>query len=775
MQTLGPSHTIDVGGVATVVRTANWWVYQDAINQVWTAQGYATGTAPSYTFTLVNPVSITITDGDGNVTDQIQAVRSSTAGPLSPTDSFPRSTWSRWTHNSWNDNDQLTATQVYILIPASGSGAKGTNYNETDIAFDAMGRQNRVVNGGGTITRTVHDPRNLPLSIWIGTNDNGATDIDPTGGGTPGNNMVAVTINEYDGGASGGDGNLTLQTMPVDGNSANDRNTGFEYDWRNRRVRLIAAQDWYQVNTFDTLDRAIQIDQYSQATNNLIRHGATNYDDRGRAYQNLRYGVDPDTGTIGNVLIDNAWYDPVGNVLMTLPAGSKAFTASAFDALSRAIVRYIGYYGGQVSSSEATDISGATIVEQFETAWDEASNVIQTATRQRFHNATGLGPLTQPGGCQPQARVTYTAMYPDGIRRNQALADYGTNGDVPLARSDTIPASSDTVHVSLTLYNDRGEPYQSVDPMGTVDQTTLDDAGRRVELIRNYQQNQPSTGDVNVTVQWGYTADDLTATLKALNSATGDQLTTFNYGTTLGTSDIARNDVLSATVYADGGMVGYLVNRQSERKQLTDQNGTVHAYGLDLLARQIYDSITTLGAGVDGSVLRIGRGYEVRGLLEHVTSYSDAAGTSVVNDVLRVYNSFEQCVNEYQEHSGAVNTATSVVVGYQYADGSANNLRQTGIVYPNGRAITVDYGSVGDIDDALSRVASLIDDDGTHLVDYTRIGAGTFVQQESPQPQIAWSLINGTGIDPYMGLNQFNRVADNRWYSTASNTDLDRI
>ncbi len=50
-----------------------------------------------------------------------------------------------------------------------------------------------------------------------------------------------------------------------------------------------------------------------------------------------------------------------------------------------------------------------------------------------------------------------------------------------------------------------------------------------------------------------------------------------------------------------------------------------------------------------------------------------------------------------------------------------------------------------------------------------------FVQQSSPQPQIAWSLINGTGVDPYAGLDQFNRVVDNRWYSTTTNADLDRI
>ncbi|OYV85523.1 MAG: hypothetical protein B7Z73_13415, partial [Planctomycetia bacterium 21-64-5] len=303
------------------------------------------------------------------------------------------------------------------------------------------------------------------------------------------------------------------------------------------------------------------------------------------------------------------------------------------------------------------------------------------------------------------------------------------------------------------------------------DKTTLDDAGRRVELIRNYQSGQPSTRDVNVTVQWTWTADNLPANMTAANAATRNQGTTFNYSATFPSSDVARNDVLSSTVYADGGTVRYLVNRQGERKQLTDQNSTVHAYSRDLLARPTYDSITTLGTGVDGSVLCVGSTYEVRGVLAHATSYSDAAGTNVVNDVLRVYNSFEQLATEYQEHNGAVNTSTSVKVQYHYAEGSANTIRRTGLVYPNGRTITLDYGGSGGIDDTLSRVENLIDDDGTTLVSYTHIGADTFVMQVSPQPRIAWSLVNGIGIDPYTGFDQFDQIADSRWYSTATTLD----
>jgi len=50
--------------------------------------------------------------------------------------------------------------------------------------------------------------RGNPASTWVGTNDNGATDTDPTGGGAAGNNMVIVTANVYDGGAAGGDNTL---------------------------------------------------------------------------------------------------------------------------------------------------------------------------------------------------------------------------------------------------------------------------------------------------------------------------------------------------------------------------------------------------------------------------------------------------------------------------------------------------------------------------------------------------------------------------------------
>ena len=75
-QTLGPIHQ---DAAAAWVRTATWTVYDDANHQTRTAAGYATYTdstgATLTGYTLVNPVSITVTNRDGDLTEQIQATR----------------------------------------------------------------------------------------------------------------------------------------------------------------------------------------------------------------------------------------------------------------------------------------------------------------------------------------------------------------------------------------------------------------------------------------------------------------------------------------------------------------------------------------------------------------------------------------------------------------------------------------------------------------------------------------------------------------------------
>jgi RHS repeat-associated protein len=194
--------------------------------------------------------------------------------------------------------------------------------------------------------------------------------------------------------------------------------------------------------------------------------------------------------------------------------------------------------------------------------------------------------------------------------------------------------------------------------------------------------------------------------------------------------------------------------------------------------------LTTLGTGVDGAVRRISTTYEVRGMREKITSYSSATvgSGSIVNEVQFAYNDFEQITADYQAHSGPVNTSTTPKVQYGYASGSANHIRPTTLTYPSGRVLNYDHGSASGVDDALSRISSLIDDDGsTHLADYSYLGRSTFVVTDYPEPDIKWTLVGTAGGDDpdtgdiYRGLGRFGRVKDCYWRNYGTSTDVERI
>jgi RHS repeat-associated protein len=707
------------------------------------------------------------------------------------------------------DGFDLSSQRVYKLIPTSGSGVSGTNYNETDFGLDVMKRRNRVVTPGGTITRTVFDARNNPTQVWAGTNDTGATDSDPSGGGAPGNNMVQVTANLYDNGLAGGDNNLTQVTQYVDATAA--RVTTLLYDWRDRRIATDGEVDFYEQRCYDNLDRVIRTDRRdTTATGNLVGRSTTAYDDRGRVYQTVRYAVDPTTGIVGNALTNNTWYDAAGNVLKSQPAGSQSFTKSVYDGVGRVTTQYTGYNLTDSSYANASSVATDTILEQVETSYDAASNVIQVSTRQRYHNATGVGPLGSPSSAQPLARVTYTASWQDSLGRVAATADYGTNGGTALVRPATIPPRSDTCLVTSTAYDNAGQVQTTTDPAGMTTCFSYDAAGREVQRILNCQTLSssssassgssasssssgvtgpcPASDDTNVTVLTAYNPDGNVSSVTAVNAATGNQVTQYTYGTTLFSSGIASSLLKVAEVYPDsvGGsdQVSFTYNRQGEVTRVTDQNGTVHSYSYDLLGRRTQDRVTTLGAGVDGAVLRIATAYEVRGMVSGVTSYDNATvgAGNVVNDVQLTYNAFGQLTADYQSHTGAVVIGTTPVCQYAYADGSANTIRPTSMTYPNGRLLNYSYGSAGGMADALSRIASLVDNDGaTHLANYSYLGQGYIVELSEPRPALLYTLVGTAGgNDPdtgdiYRGLDRFGRVKDLEWYNQTTASDVERI
>jgi RHS repeat-associated protein len=801
LETREPWHTIDLAGTATSIRSVQWSVYKDLDGEVWSAAGYATGTAPNDTYTLINPVSITRRDDAGRVTDEIQAVRASTTGKLSASDSFPQSTWVRWSTNSCSDQGDLVWSRVYHTIPASGAGSSGTNYDQTDFGIDAQGRRNKVKTPGGTITRTVFDVRGQAIKTYLGTNDAGATDSDPTGGGATGNNMVLVSENEFDGGSAGGDGNLTKVTQHVD--SGTTRVTSMSHDFRGRRIDTDGEIDHFERLTYDNLDRVVKSERYNtSASGNLISRSETKFDDRGRTYQSIRYAVNPVTGAVGDALIDRSWFDAAGSPIKQLPGGTQQFTKTVYDRLGRPVKSYVGFDTSESTYADATTVTGDTIFEQTETTYAAAGNVIQFTQRSRLHDAIGTGELSTPSGSQPRARVTYTALYPDGAGREIARADYGDNGGASFTRSSTIPSRSDTVLVQSIEYNSEGESYKSIDPAGKEDRTFYDDAGRVVKTVENYDDGDPTAGaaDKDRIVEFTYTADGQQKTITAWqqNSA-NDQVTRYVYGTTLSDSDVARSDLLRAVIYPDSDdadsplgngsdgvydRVEHRYNRQGQVKETKDQNGTVHTFEIDKLSRPIHDRITTLGSGVDGAVRRVSTSYDVRGLVEKIASYDNATvgSGSVVNEVVREYNDVGLLTKEYQEHSGA-KTGSTPYVGYNYDESATSGqftkgLRLTSIRYPDGRLAHHTYGSSGSDDDNLNRLQAIKDDSsgspGATLTSYTYLGLDRVVIQDLPEPDIKLDLFGGTS-GTYAGLDRFDRVIDQRWFDYGSSADVDRF
>ena len=786
---LGPQTTIDVGGAATIVRQATWTVYQDAAYQIWVGRGYATGSPSSYSFTLYNPVAITVKDSGGKTIQEISATRSSTSGALLATDSFPQSSYTRWKTYQFTDCCLPASERIYFVIPASDTGTANVNYNETTYGYDSLKRRNQVTSPGGTITFKVLDARDNEVAQYVGTNATGATQTDPTGSGASGNNMVLVVEKQYDGGQGSGDNNLTMITEHVDASTT--RVTTYLYDWRNRPTDIDGEVDFYQRDTYDNLNNVTRSDRYNiTPSGNLIQRTDYLLDDLGRKYRTITYNVDPASGAVSNQLTDNTWFDAAKNIIKSQPSGSQLFTKTTYDGLGRPTAEYTGY-GSDVSYSDAQSIVNNTILEQIEKVNNPANLVIQSTRRQRYHNAAAsqTGPLGDPG-TQPKARVTYQAMYFDAIGRSIASVGFGTNGGAAFTRPAAIPAGSNTVLVSRMAYNARGEMFQTIDPIGRDDQRVYDDAGRLVTAVENYVDGDPTTGtaDQDRTTSRTYTPDGLIASITVSSPDTGNQVTSYTYGTTLAESQVASSLLKRFEIMPDssGGsdQVAYTYNRLGQATSITDQNGTVRSTTYDGLGRPTANRITTLGSGADGSVLRTETAYTPRGSRSVVTSYDNAAvgQGNVVNQAQFQYNGFNQLVADYQEHGGAVDTLTSLVVRYGYADGSANTTRLTTLTYPNGRVLSFNYGTAGGNDDSASRVTSFIDDDGsTSLAGYSYLGKDEIVAVSHGQPQLQFTLTDPAGgNDPdtgdiYTGFDRFGRVKDNRWINTALGSDVDRV
>jgi RHS repeat-associated protein len=167
--------------------------------------------------------------------------------------------------------------------------------------------------------------------------------------------------------------------------------------------------------------------------------------------------------------------------------------------------------------------------------------------------------------------------------------------------------------------------------------------------------------------------------------------------------------------------------------------------------------------------------YDTQGNPYLLTSYADTAGTTIVNQVQRAFNGLGQLTQEWQSHSGAVNTSTTPSVQYAYTlmSGGQNNSRLTSITYPNGKVLSYNYAT--GVDSTISRLSSLSDNSGT-LETLSYLGLGTVVKRAHPQPNVDQTFIGGgtgDGGDQYTGLDRFGRVVEQKWYNNTTATATD--
>jgi YD repeat-containing protein len=269
-------------------------------------------------------------------------------------------------------------------------GSVNTNYYRVEAGYDALGRMIRVKDASGTVMRTTFDALGRPTGRWIGTDDTGAADGDPDGSGGA-NNMLQVAAYEYDGGASNvGDGNLTKATLSPRG-GATDRVSELYFDWRGR---LVASKSGVQggseamtpdvqrmitYSEYDNLGNAIALETYdgdaqtitriqeeggadsdgvpNRPSSSLMRSKLANsFDEQGRVYRSLVYNVDQSTGSPGNLLQSDLWYDRRGNVIKTKePTGSVS--KANYDGPGRVLQVFASDGGGDpapAAMAEAT-------------------------------------------------------------------------------------------------------------------------------------------------------------------------------------------------------------------------------------------------------------------------------------------------------------------------------------------------------------------------------------------------------------------------------------
>ncbi len=792
IEQLGPVHEIDDAGTARLVRTATWTAYQDLKREVASARGMTWGEFPYLSSRRIGPVSVSRSDRAGRAVEQIRAVPASDGRPGSG-DYYPQDSWTGYTRNSYDNQGFQLWQRVYHTIPGSGAGLERQNFDQTDFHYDDMLRRTRTTSPGGTITWNVFDVRSNITATFVGTDATGGTDDDPDGSGAP-NNMVLVSTNYFDGSVPGlpvdkGNNLLTLSVQQV--SASETRATTYDYDFRERLIGTTGPLSDFVGYLYDNRSNVILEERWGASA--IQSRTERFFDSRNRSYRKKVWSV---SGVVGTKSIaTDYWRDQSGNVIKQRDMGSRAWTKTVFDGLTRPLKTYLCFRTSG-SEGDTNSVANNYVVEQTFNFWNAASDLVQTEFFQAFDDNSTTGELVPAGDSGPQARRSTICLWSDGIGRTIASAKYGTNAGMGVARPSLVPAGSDTVLVNLTAYDFSGRISITTNPLGLQAAVSYDAMDRVLRAVENAGAADASAMRVS---EQAYTPDGALETLTLKNAVTGDQVTRWIYGSSrYGEEDaegIATSTLLQAKVYpdnplsldpaSDGGSdrVSYLYNRLGQATQITDQTGTIRSLEYDDRGRLQYDRVDLPDdSKVDGTILCMGYTYDDLDRWVGAFSYTDRdadLGDSAYNEVSRSYNGFGQIAEEsqtYHDQSGP-----TPPVAYTYADGTNNVIYRQTVGYPDGRVIGLRYDAPAA--GYLPRLSAVTDETAeTELASWSFIGASRVVAARYEQPgiqlvrkaQASGNVPSDSGPDdPYVGLDRFGRDIDHRWVK--EDDDIERI
>ncbi len=761
--------------------------------------------------------------GGATTTGQDSHVDETKSDPLQ---AFSTGTVSRLTTFIYSDDGtRLEEERRYFLLPGSGAGTEGTNYDATRYAYDSMGRRWRIKDPTGTIRRTVFDAIGREIERWIGKNDNSFSGGESSGP----DDMVKTTILAYDGGSDGGNGQLTSRTLRVQDSSTGERVTTYTYDYRGRTILETNPTAPHALHKYDNLGRRVATALYSSApgsplstdptttATNRLSLSETFYDELGRTWKTLRHKIDTADGSDDDNLETLTWYDYRGRVAKV---DGEELRKTKYDRLGRVTDEFVLAKDDDSTFADTLTVTGDFVLEQRENRYDATSGDVSLQVGvSRLHSDYGTGTpatwtlgaldtnadgndfvVTMGSSGDVKGRASITALYYDALDRVVDSVEYGTNGGTTFTLPSSPATRSDSALRTTTTFNDDGTRKSIEDPRGLKTLWTYDALGRQLSEVKNWDgTSTPSpTGDSsgiagsvtnaqNVTVRYEYANGLRTKLIADLPSGETDQETLYLYGTVKGTPSanvIATGHLLRAVKYpdstntgttasyingtSDADVVSYVYDAQGREISKKDQAGNVIDTEYDTGGRTTTKKVTTLASGFDGAVRRIDTAYDSLGRTLTVTQKDAVSSGAITDEVKYTYEGWGNVESFRQDRDSAVDAGGSVndyTVSYAYGKQTTgrNTVRRTSMTLPSGKVISYTYASrSGLVDNAASRVTD-IKDGSVVLATYDYNGVGQVIGTGYPEPEAYSRLYDGSSPPVYDGLDSFGRVVKSRW------------